>query len=850
MNDQRLHPTWPVLRDYAGEHLSCIAMPLGGIGTGTVSLGGRGDLRDWEIMNRPAKGHRGGEAFFALWAQPEGRALVTRVLEGVLEPPYEGSHGIHGAHHGLPRFRHCRFSVAYPLAQVQLSDPAVPLTVRLEAWNPLVPADADASGLPIAVLRYVLHNPGDVPVKAVVCGSLRNTLGSDGTNGEVAVGRNDYVEATGLRGLMLRAPGLDQASPQYGTMALVTTAHQGTHQCAWPDSQRRRWHSDLLAFWDDLSADGKLTPNGPLEERGVAGALTAEEVIPPGEERAIVFILAWHFPNRQTWTPASSSPTTSCACEDACAADTIGNYYTSVYADAWDAAQRAAPQLPTLEERTVQFVRAFCDSDLPLPVKEAALFNLSTLRSPTCFRTPDGRFFGWEGCSDAEGCCYGSCTHVWNYEQATALLFGDLARSMRDTEFLHATDERGCMSFRVNLPLERAGEYSLAAADGQMGCLAKLYREWQLSGDDDWLRRLWPEARQAMAFCWIPGGWDADEDGVMEGCQHNTLDVEYFGPNPLMAGWYLAALRASEEMARYLGDDDMASRCRSLFERGSRWVDENLFNGEFYVQHVLPPPPDAPIADGLRHHMGAEDLSDPDFQMGPGCLVDQLVGQLVAHVCGLSYLLDPEHVRRALASILRYNMRSDLFDHVNPMRTFALNDEQGLVMCSYPHGERPKRPVPYFAELMTGFEYAAAVHMLYEGMEEEGVRVIDAIRGRYDGRNRNPFDEAECGHHYARAMASWAAVLALTGFHYSVVDGTITFTDRPGQHFWSTGYGWGTCNITAEGGARHVTLSVLGGVLRLHRVRLGDGIEGRLPAPREYASGEVVEMDMEADTGQ
>ena len=220
---------------------------------------------------------------------------------------------------------------------------------------------------------------------------------------------------------------------------------------------------------------------------------------------------------------------------------------------------------------------------------EAALFNLSTLRTQTCFRSADGDFYGWEGSGNQAGCCGGSCTHVWNYEQATAFLFGDLARNMRHTEFDLMTDDADFMSFRVCLPVGQSHVWDVAAADGQPGCIMKLYRDWQLSGDDDLLTRLWPKAKPALEFCWIEGGCDANRDGVMEGCQHNTLDIEYYGPNPLMAGWYLGALRAAEEMSGYEGDSVFARTCRELFERGREWVDANLFNGEYFEHQVRPP---------------------------------------------------------------------------------------------------------------------------------------------------------------------------------------------------------------------------------------------------------------------
>jgi hypothetical protein len=491
----------------------------------------------------------------------------------------------------------------------------------------------------------------------------------------------------------------------------------------------------------------------------------------------------------------------------------------------------------------VAFVRALCESDLPTVVKEAALFNLSSLRSQTCFRTPDGRFYGWEGCSDRAGCCYGSCTHVWNYEQASAYLFGGLARSMREVEFGHATDDRGLMSFRVNLPLGRAQEFGKAAADGQMGCIMKMHRDWQLSGDHALLTRLWPQARAALAFCWIPGGWDADRDGVMEGCQHNTMDVEYFGPNPQMGLWYLGALRAGEEMARQVGDDEFAATCRDLFERGSAWIDSHLFNGEYYEHEVRAPASREDIADGLLVGMGTTDLAHPDYQLGPGCLVDQLVGQYMAHVCGLGYLVKPEHVRAALESILRYNRLDSFRGHFNCMRSYVLADESALLMASYPHG-RPANPFPYFTEVMTGFEYAAAIGMLQEGMTAEGLQCIADIRDRYDGRKRSPFDEAECGHHYARAMASWAAVLALTGFRYSGVTQTMSFAAVEGKHFWSNGDAWGVCELARTPAGFDATLNVLGGALKLAHFELTGRGATDLPDQRTLQAGDVLRLSI------
>ena len=828
----RLNPVWPVLTRYDSDHLGRVALPLGGIGTGTVSLGGRGDLRDWEIVNRPGKGFVPRNTFFAIRAKATGREPVTRALEGTLEPPYEGMRGCSQANWGLPRFRDCSFVAAYPLGQVLLSDP----DVRIEAFNPLLPGDADASGIPVAVLRFVLLNKTGRSVGATVCGSLQNFVGTDGLNASPRKNVNTFRAAprpAKLQGIFMSSEGVEPSAEQWGTIALATTAAAGvTYRTAWPNLS---WSHALLDFWDDFSQDGKLDNRDGGGVDAPHGSLAVRVRVPARGERAVTFLLTWHFPNRQRWLLVRDAQ-----CCDATDRH-VGNYYTTQYRDAWDVAVRTAPALPRLEADTLTFVRSFCRSDLPAVVKEAALYNLSTLRTQTCFRTANGMFFGWEGCDDGRGCCPGSCTHVWNYEQATPMLFGELACKMREVEFLHATRDDGLMRFRACL----AVEHDLAAADGQMGCVMKLYRDWQLSGDDAMLRRLWPRARKTLEFCWIPGGWDADRDGVMEGCQHNTLDVEYYGPNPLMGAWYLGALRAAEEMARYLAEDEFAATCRELFERGRRWIDENLFNGEYYEHQVRAPGHESAIAPGLRHpDMGARDLRSPEFQLGKGCLVDQLVGQCVAHVCGLGHLLDRRHVRQTLRSVMKHNFRHDLYDHLNYRYAFALNDESAMVMVTYPRGGRPERPVPGASDIMTGFEYAAAVHMLYEGQIANGLKAIAAIRGRYDGRRRNPFDEAECGHHYARAMASWAAVLALTGFRYSGVTQTMEFAaaDRPAEVFWSNGYAWGTCRQKPTRRGMQVDLTVLHGTLMLKRFALTTFGSVGTRRPRAIRQGRTVRM--------
>ena len=478
--------------------------------------------------------------------------------------------------------------------------------------------------------------------------------------------------------------------------------------------------------------------------------------------------------------------------------------------------------LSEIESGTRSFVHALESSTLPPAVIEAATANLPTLVSNTGFRIADGSFHGFEGCGDGEGLGFGSCTHVWNYEVATQFLFPSIGRSMRSTSFGYATDEEGHMDFRHKLPLGFE-HWGAAAADGQMGQIVKLYLDWKLNGDDAWLRELWPACKRALAYSWRPGGWDGNKDGVMEGAQHNTYDVEFYGPNPLCEVWYLAALKACAEIAVVMKDAEFATECKKLYEMGKQWTDVNLFEGEFYVQHVQGIPEDQ-IAKGLRVGMGAKDTLHPEFQAGRGCLIDQVLGQFIADLAGLGPLLDETHLRAALKSIYRYNYRKNMQDEPSVERAYAVNDESALVMCDYSKGERPEIPFPYYSENFTGSEYAAAILMMKYGMVKEGVECIANIRARYDGEKANPYNEAEYGRHYARAMASWGAIPMLSGFLYNASARELVI--KPLIHvpnfacFWSTPTGWGNFQITSEKAHPVLHLTPIRGFLELHQLKL------------------------------
>jgi uncharacterized protein (DUF608 family) len=387
------------------------------------------------------------------------------------------------------------------------------------------------------------------------------------------------------------------------------------------------------------------------------------------------------------------------------------------------------------------------------------------------------------------------------------------------------------LSFRLQLPLGRGlWKFPHAAVDGQFGCVIRAYRFWKISGDSSWLKSVWSNIKKAIEYAWAETNedmWDLNMDGVIEGRQHHTLDMELFGPNSWLTGFYLAALKAGAEMARYLGDMHTAEKYLRIFEKGKKWVDQNLFNGEYY--HQLIDLNDKSILERFKRvDDGVVDVywdgehGEIKYQIGEGCEIDQVIAQWHANTSGLGEIFDKLKVRKALESIYRYNFKKSLRNFVNPCRIFSLNDEAGVVICEWPEGRRkPMIPVPYAEETMSGFEYAVSSHMIQEGLVEQGLEIVKAIRDRYDGEKRNPWNEIECGSNYARSMASYALLLALSGFEYNSVEEYVGFNPRLNQGdefkcFWSLGSGWGVFKSNKS----QVLIQVKYGKLRLKRLKL------------------------------
>jgi hypothetical protein len=589
---------------------------------------------------------------------------------------------------------------------------------------------------------------------------------------------------------------------------------------------RGGWWDPFTMAWNNIEK-GKVQQTDPVEKDAPGASLFVPFTLKPGEEKKIVLLMAWYVPD--THLRIGDEPTNK---KDSTVRDASRDlpsiyhkpWYSSKFQDINAVADYWLQHYKELRQNSALFRDAFYKSTVPPEVTEAVAANLTILKSPTVLRQYDGRFWAWEGCGDSWGSCHGSCTHVWNYAQAVSHLFPSLERSLRETEFGESQNADGHQIFRTSLPIRPAAHTFHAAADGQLGGIMKIYRDWRISGDSAWLRQMYPRVKASLDYCIRT--WDPRHDGAVEEPHHNTYDIEFWGPGGMTTSFYLGALEAMGKMGDYLGED--VSIYKELYTKGRKFMEKELFNGEYFVQKIrwtglTAPDPVAAARKSFGGGYSAEAVQllqqeGPKYQYGTGCLSDGVLGSWIAMVCGLPEPVDAAKVKSHLLSVYKYNLKKDLTDHSNPQRPgYAIGNEGGLLLCSWPKGGKLSLPFVYSDEVWTGIEYQVASHLIFEGRVAEGLDIVRTCRERYDGAVRNPFDEYECGHWYARAMSSYALLEAFSGVRYDAVDKTLYIKARSGNasFFISTATGFG--NVIINGGK--VTVKTVYGTIDVKNIK-------------------------------
>lgn len=805
---------------YTGEQLKYIGMPVGGINTGQVYLGGDGQLWYWDIFNiqriDPNTPGAGDKFYINPMTQDQqfdqGFAIRVnkKVLSKVTTPHIKilNSEG----------FSDITFRGEYPIGKVTYKEAGFPVSVKLNAYSPFIPTDNESSDFPAIVMEFTITNDSEKEVNADLIGWLQNMANYKMANKASGKAQNKIVKSGEALQLVASSNVDGEASkdlPDYGNMSL--TLLEGND--AWGTPQTS---NDIKYNLNKVNGSNETSSETKLGNK-LVGAIGKNIVLKAGESKTLTYVLSWYFPNVHR---------TESGFHHLKNKENLRHYYSKKFTSSADVANTIASNTTKFLETTKQWNKTWYNASLPTWFLDRTFVNTGTLATTSCYRLDDltddpdneGRFYAMEGVYLGEG----TCTHVFHYEQALGRVFPNLARQLRtQVDYGLSFKDNGIIGYRgefSKLGTQPGQKYSGYAVDGQAGTILRAYREHTTSPNKNYLKAYWPKIKKSVEYMIAHDAKKSvTPDGILEGIQYNTLDKEWYGKNAWQSSMYNAALQAGSAMAKEMGDKSFSKKCLAIAAKGKENIKNQLFNGEYFINIV-----------------DKENPENPNTNIG--CHIDQVLGQSWAFQAGLPRILPKKETVSALQSIYKYNFKTDVGPYledatIKNVRFYALPGEPGTIMCTFPNGGADSAAgtiasdwnnlvVGYFSECMTGFTYQAAGHMIAEGLVEEGMTMIKAIHERYSPNKRNPYNEIEYGSHYTRAMSSFGAFIAASGFTLNEPNGQIGFSPKINPEDFKSafiaGNSWGTFTQKVDSDEQVSGLELAYGTLKIKEISLGE----------------------------
>lgn len=808
--DKKIDPSWARSLYQRGKatayykqknEFQYIGMPVGGLHAGTVYVGGDGRLWLWQIYNETFEGAQEGiDPKIVNWNDGttvrkirarDGSAYVEPAIANnrrVLEQGFAVKVVLNGKTFikelSEEHWEDISFKPAYPIADIQYRSKDFPVTVNLKVYSPFIPLDAENSALPATILRLDIRNTTTSPMKVSVLGWMENGVnkltGLEKTGKRINKASADSASVSIFSSFEPAEEKLKEAL-DYGTMCFSLQGTSGLAQCRtepWPVKEKH-FEGQVLT-----------EANAEAPEKLVAGIRLSQDLA-PGKSLKADYSVSWHFNN--------ANPNLKKIVKDA----EEGFHYARRFKDAAAVSNYLNSNFKKLTTQTELWSETWNNSTLPHWFLERTFLNIGTLATANTYRFADGRFWSWEGV----GACAGTCTHVWQYAHSVARIFPELERDLRQRVDLGVgfKEDSGAIIFR-------AENESRPAIDGQAGTVLRFYREHQMSKDAAFLNHNWPKIKKAVQFMLDQ---DKNGDGMTDTPMENTLDAVWEGEIAWIVGLCIAAASAAQQMAEEVGDRSFAAVCEKYVRDGSRNMEKELFNGEYFIHR--------PDAKEGRKKLGSYNT----------CHIDQVYGQSWAFQVGLPRVIGKEKTVAALKALWKYNFTMDVGPYIKTHtggRPYALAGEGGMVMNTNPHnepkpfGEDVTWQLGYFHECMSGFEHQVAAHLMAEGMVEESLILTRVIQDRYHASKRNPFNEIECSDHYARAMASYGTFISACGFEYHGPKGYIRFAPKWNKVDFKAPFtsaaGWGTYSQKKTGQKQVHRLELKYGELKLEKITL------------------------------
>ncbi|MCL3781050.1 hypothetical protein EMN47_11740 [Prolixibacteraceae bacterium JC049] len=814
------------------KKLKYIGMPVNGICTGQVYLGGDGQLWNWDIFNVSML-NPGNEAGCRFYVNP---LVPFKTFENGFGLFIKDGHRKFYRPLNEKGFSDIRFEGEYPVGNVYYNDVSCPVSAQLKAYSPFIPTDADNSGLPVTILEYTVTNNQATAVDVELSGWMQNMAGFQTGKGKDGEHINRVETTDKYTRLVLECSDENKENmADWGSMSITLLGKGKAASAASINKGIDMWMGKNKSDETTAQLGDKLVGN-------VTGSVTLAK----GESKTFTFLISWFYPNVHLWNAAHNWKDKK----------NLRHYYAAKFNHASDVADYVMANQWLLND-TKKWNKSWYDSSLPKWFLDRTFVNVATLATNGCLRFHDvtnnpeneGRFYTFEGVYMGPG----TCTHVFHYEQALGRVFPNLARQLREqTDLSLSFKEDGVIGYRGEFSNIGKHDGRGYAVDGHAGTILRIYREHTMAADNSFLKNNWAKIKKSIQYIIEHDKEKTGKaDGIIEGIQYNTLDRIWYGKNAWISGLYAALLKAGEQMAIEMGDKRFAKTCAKIAALAYNNISTELYEGEYFI-----------------HLRDSNHMDTPNTNIG--CHTDQLLGQYWSTQVGLGNIVPEEKVNSALKAIVKYNFVERYGDYLAKAeipikRWYADYDEPGIIMCTFPKGGGDQAPgkiknewektiVGYFSEMWTGQEHQLAAALISQGLVDEALKVEKAVHKRYSPERRNPYNEIEYGNHYTRAMSGYAPFVSASGFFYHGSKGIIGFDPKinPSQFksAFITANGWGQYQQSVSEEEQKVWINLEYGKLALKQVWITPQFSAKIKQLQLTVNGENKKVSWKKQDGK
>ncbi len=809
---------------------------IGGLGTGSMEFRKDGQFYNWTIMNNwplgtgdplvvksyPRNHSDQSFLFFLVRYQVEGERPQMKLLQLNNSLSEGAMQSIDYYYPWMSAIDRIEYSACFPFTRMIFTDPEMPFDIHLDAFSPFIPHDAKNSSLPGAYFNFNVEATGDREVKVFLIATLRNLVGYDLIDKYFV---SQPHSGNGYKGFTMTCGGMDPGHTSTGEMGIFSLSDRSSYYLGW--EHKHPYYEKLIVsekFEDindtdgrNMEIDGKTRArNSGNNDQRCFSSIGVDQILSPGQSFSHSFVLSWYFPNRYGGITGNPDVGEKDYVLDVEQTRILGHYYNNFFNSNEEIGNYLKDNQEELTLKTNKFQNDFYNSSLPQFVLNQVNSQFNTFISSSIF-SKKGTFAIREGMTPEKPWGPFGTIDVSLYGSSSIIaLFPELQKNMMHAHRRIQSDEGEIHhGLQADIDLEHNGTWGVFhRIDLVPNYIQLVLRDFFWTGDREYLESMWPSVKNGIDYILTSRDEDHDMMPDMEGIMCSYDNFPMYGLASYIQSQWLASMASTKKAALVMGDQATFKLADEILKKGTALMEEKLWNGDYYM-----------LSNDYNGDRGTDE----------GVLTDQLVGQWMAHQSGLGYLVDRGRVKLALASVMDYSFEEGF----------------GLRNCTWPFYPElyPIHETNLWVDqantCWTGVELAFASLLIYEGMVEEGEKVIKAVDDRYRKAGLY-WDHQEFGGHYYRPMSAWSILHSYLGLGIS--NGDYLFKPKLNEKEYTLFFSHGNGTAHYKKVTDQISILVRSGTMSISSLKLEDP-ESAGKKPAITVNGQQLKANVKSKDG-